>query len=477
MSLILTNLSVTAQNRVTVVHNKYAHKGDSVYIEMMVDLNNADIPKNTYVLLTPTIKLDSISKELPSVIINGKKRVTAYRRLVALNREPFGAGLVIHMGEKDMPQSYDYSATVPFEPWMKEAEFSIREDQCECNGPLVKMSFNLIVGQMDDLNQMPEPLNLTASFKKPNPEPVKHRSQTGKAYLDFDMNSYGLNPNFSNNAAELAKIGKMIQKTQSDPAISFTGIVINGYASPEGDRYRNIFLAQKRAIALKENIRTSYGIDESYFKLNGNGEDWKGLEELMIVSNATYKTDVLEIIRSTDNVELRKKKLKELNGGAPYRDLFTIFYPKLRRSEYELQYTVIPFTVEEGKEKLETNPSLLSLNEMFLIAETYPVGSAEFQRVFDIAAETYPDNDIANINAAANALILQDISAAQNFLEKVIQHDDAYWNNLGMLSAMQGNTDQAAEYFRKAIEEGNTDAVENLAKIEKNKKTLYSVIN
>ena len=262
-SLMFANFSATAQNRVTVVHNRYAHKGDSVYVEMMVDLNNANIPKNTYVLLTPAIKLDSMSKELPSVIINGKKRVTAYRRLVALNREPYGAGLVIHMGEKNMPQTYNYSSVIPFEPWMKEAEFSIREDQCECNGPLVKMSFNLIVGRMQDMNQMPKPLNLTASFTKPNPEPVKHRSQSGKAYLDFVVNSYELNPNFSNNAAELAKIGKMIQKTQSDPAISFTGIVINGYASPEGELKRNNFLAEKRAIALKENIRTSYGIDES----------------------------------------------------------------------------------------------------------------------------------------------------------------------------------------------------------------------
>ena len=105
---------------------------------------------------------------------------------------------------------------------------------------------------------------------------------------------------------------------------------------------------------------------------------------------------------------------------------------------------------------------------MFLIAETYPVGSDEFQRVFDIAAETYPDSDIANINAAATALAAKDTEAAQKFLEKVAKHDDAaYLNNLGMIAAMQDDREQAACHFRKAMEAGNAEAGKNLAEIEK----------
>jgi hypothetical protein len=166
-----------------------------------------------------------------------------------------------------------------------------------------------------------------------------------------------------------------------------------------------------------------------------------------------------------------------LQNGATYRYMLINIFPKLRRTVYELQYNVTPFTVEEGKKKLETNPLLLSLNEMFLIAETYPTGSTEFQRVFDIAVKTYPESEIANFNAAANALYSKNINAAKMYLENVETHDNAYLNNMGMLAAIQGNVDEATNYFRKAVEEGSEEAVKNLAEIGKLKKTFYSVKN
>ena len=473
------SFSAEAQNRVTVIHNKYAHKGDSVYVELMVDLNNANIPRNAYVLLTPAIKQDSMLKELPSVIINGKKRVTAYRRLVALDREPVGAGMVIHMGEKNTPQSHNYSIVVPFESWMKEADFSIREDQCECNGPLVKMSFDLMVGRMQDLNPIieePKPLQLMASFKEPNPEPVKTRSETGKAYINFALGNFVLNSNYMNNNAELAKIGEVIEKFKNDPEVTITHI-IDGYSSPDGSVSTNLTLSGKRAATLRDFISFAYDINKDKIRIMEHGEDWTTFEKLLAASDVAYKEQVFEIIRSTSNLDEREKKLKALNGGASYKDMTVRFFQNLRRSDYELQYTVIPFTVEEGKKKLESNPSLLSLNEMYLIAGTYPVGSDEYQHVINIAAKTFPNNDIANINAAANALTVNDIDAAQKFLEKVVNQDDAYWNNLGMLTAMQGNHDQAAGHFRKAVEGGNDEAVQNLAEIEKVKKPLYTVNN
>ena len=457
------SFSAEAHKRVTVIHNKYAHKGDSVYVEMTIDLNNADIPKNAYVLLTPVIKMDEMLKELPTVIINGTNRVTAYRRLVALRREPVGAGMVINMGEKDTPQTHDYSIVLPFEPWMHEANFTIREDQCDCNGPLVQMSFDLIVGRMHDIN----PLNLSISYKEPNPEPVKHRYESGKTYLDFMVNSYILNPYYRNNAAELAKIGDMLLKARYEPSITITGVILDGYASPEGSYKSNLILSEKRAASLKEYLQKKYKINSSMFKLQGHGEDWETLVELIKDSHVLYGSDVLEIIFSTEDVELREKRLRNLDAGVPYEDMLTYFYPKLRRLDYELQYTVLPFTIEEGKEKLESNPSLLSLNEMFLIAETYPTGSYEFQRIFEIAVALYPVSDIANFNAGANALSVKNLNDAKKYMDLVVSRDPAFDNNLGVLLAMQGKHEEAAGYFWRAAEGGNQEAIKNLTEVEK----------
>ena len=465
--------SAEAQNRVTVTQNKFALKGDSVYIDLQIELNNADIPKNSFVLLTPAIQADSTSMELPVVMINGKKREKAYHRLVALRGKPDGLGLVINPGDNNAQRSYYYSAAVPFETWMEDAEFALSEEQCECNGPLVKMSFNLIAGRMYDMNTQ---LNFTASFREPAPEPVKTRSETGTAYFEFAIGRSFLDPAFNNNTAELVKIGEMIKKVQNDPANTITRIIINGKSSPDGAYAINMMLSDKRASTLKDYIRTVYVIDNDIFCVTGNGEDWNSFEKIVESLDVAWKDEVLKIIRSEDDYDTRENKLKALQGGAPYRDMYVNIFPKLRRTDYELQYTVIPFTVEEGKKILETQPSQLSLNEMFLIAETYPVGSAEFQQVFDIAVKAYPESEIANFNAAANALSSQDINVAQKFLENVKIHDYAYWNNIGMLTAMQGNYDEAAEYFRKAVEGGNEEAVKNLAEIGKLKKTFYSVI-
>jgi len=461
-STMADTFSADGKNRVTVSQTKYAHKGDSVYIELLIGLNESDISPNRFVLLTPVIQHSETSMELPAVMINGKKRHLAYRRLEAMNRVPDGIGQVINAGD-NVSQPYRYATAVAYEPWMKDADFSIREDQCECGGPIVKMSFDLIVGRMHDMN----PLNLMVSFREPNPEPVKHRSETGKAYLDFIVNSYDLNPDFRNNATELAKMSQMLQKVQTDADVTVTGIIIKGYASPEGSHSHNMILSKNRVTSLKNYFLTTYGIDGSLIRANGYGEDWKTLEELVDASNVLYRSDVLDIIQSTNDLDLREKRLKELDGGVPYQDMFEYFFPELRRTDYELQYTVIPFTVEEGKKKLESAPSQLSLNEMFLIAETYPTGSPDFQRVFEIAAATYPGSDLAGFNAAANALSTKNLGVAKKYLNLVELHDAAYQNNLGVLLAMEGKHAEAANHFRKAVEEGNQEAVKNLAEIDK----------
>jgi len=462
-----------AQDVLTVAENKYAIKGDSVYVDLEIGLNNAKVRRRAFVLLTPVIKQGSVSIELPAAMINGRNRQKAYRRLVAMEREPVGPGMVIDAAKKRAPRTYLYSAAVPYEPWMKEGTLSIRQEQCECGGPLVKICVEKLAGPVQDLNPPPAPsyrdvqLNFTASFKVPNPEPVKMRSESGKAYLAFDAGRSELRGDLKNNAAELSKIGDMIGTAKSDPAITITKIIIDGYASPEDSYATNMALSARRAAALKGYIRIAYNLPESLFNVRGMGEDWKGFEGLVAASAAPYREQALAIIRSSDLPDAREKELKALQGGGPWKDMFEEFFPKLRRTDYELQYTVAPFSVEEGKKILETNPSLLSLNEMYLIAQSYPAGSAQFQRVFDIAARTYPGSDIANFNAAANALAGGDSAAAAKYLEKVKSRDAAFENNLGVLAALRGDYDKAAGHFAQAAKGGNAEAAKNMAEIEK----------
>ena len=77
-----------------------------------------------------------------------------------------------------------------------------------------------------------------------------------------------------------------------------------------------------------------------------------------------------------------------------------------------VQSEVRPFNVDEAKELLFTRPQSLSLQEMFMVAQTYPVDSNEYLEVFETAARLYPTDTTANLNVAIAALNRQDLRTA-----------------------------------------------------------------
>ena len=109
----------------------------------------------------------------------------------------------------------------------------------------------------------------------------------------------------------------------------------------------------------------------------------------------------------------------QLHGGTPYGYLLKYIFPSLRVAICKVNYEVRDFSVEEAKEIIKTRPQNLSLNEMFLVANTYPTGSQEFIDVFETAVRMYPQSEIANINAATAALSRNELVSAERYLGMV----------------------------------------------------------
>lgn len=307
----------------------------------------------------------------------------------------------------------------------------------------------------------------TASFITPQAEAVKRRNEAGRAYLDFAVGRSEIVPAYKDNAAELQKIYRLIETLKKDPDATITGITIAGYASPEGGYQSNLSLSGKRAEALKNRVKVLYGFPESIFSVGGRGEDWVMLDTLVARSYMQDKYAILEIIRGAGDYDRAEQRLKALGGGKPYRYLLENIYPRLRRTDYELHYTVAPFTVEKGKEVLRSNPSNLSLNEMFLIANTYTPGSDAFNEVFETAARIFPGDDVANLNAAASALGRKDAVSAARYLDRVTQRDAAWWNNAGILAWLEKDTRRAADCFARAQAAGSQEAGRNAPELDK----------
>ena len=303
---------------------------------------------------------------------------------------------------------------------------------------------------------------LTVSFITPAVEEIKARSsEVGKAYLDFVVDRAEIVPDFRGNANELQRIQNLIRQIVNDPDATITNITVTGFASPEGTFNYNMELSQRRATSFKNYIKNMYGLSDNLFTTWGAGEDWTTLENLVSNSNLPDKNRVLDIIRSSDSYDVREKKLTGLSNGRTYAQMMKEMYPELRRMECQVHYTVVPFTVEKGKEIFRTKPNNLSLNEMFLIAQTYPSGSAEYKEIFETAARIFPQSDVANLNAAASALSRKDTSAAARYLDSVKEHNTNYWNNFGVMLWLQGNRQKAMDCFSK----GGATGAKNIATV------------
>jgi len=181
----------------------------------------------------------------------------------------------------------------------------------------------------------------TVSDIVPKVETVKTRNETAKIYLAFVMGRSEIVSGFKNNADGLQRIQNLIHQLLDDPNATITGISIVGYASIEGNYIDNLTLSQQRAVALKDYIKSLYGIrDNHIFTIWGAGEDWATLEELVSRSNMSEKYRILDIIRNTDIFAGREKKLMDLAGGNPYRQMRDEMFPLLRRVECQIHYTV-----------------------------------------------------------------------------------------------------------------------------------------
>jgi Flp pilus assembly protein TadD len=119
------------------------------------------------------------------------------------------------------------------------------------------------------------------------------------------------------------------------------------------------------------------------------------------------------------------------------------------------------FELEKAKLLLETKPEMLSLEEMYLIANTYEKGSDPFNKIFEIALQLHPNDKIANLNAAATAILDGNRVYARKILEKYEKEPEA-WNNLGVIYMKESLFKEAEYYLQKAKKYGTIEATRNL---------------
>ncbi len=246
------------------------------------------------------------------------------------------------------------------------------------------------------------------------------RKEKGMLWVHFPLDKTTLLYDFRDNAPVLDKIVDITRQIMADSMSNVRLIQVIGLASVEGPVSHNEDLGNGRAQALRDYIKQHVPeATDALFELNGGGEAWAELRDQLndYINDNNESTELIsQLLKARDIIDnepdpaRREQQLRNLNGGRPYKFIREELLPDQRNSGYLRIY---------------------------------------FDRMPDAKADA--------INQAVALMQKEQWQPAQDILNGV-KDDPRSWNALGVTLFMNGQPQQALEYFRKAAANGNADA-------------------
>ena len=430
---------------------------DSIRFGVNVVLDQVALGSRTLLTLTPKLVSEDGTQTyaFSAVSVGGRNRQIMWKRHNIAGAQP-----VYH--KNGTAQTVSLNLAAPNVAWVKKARLVVDEQVQGCAGcEQGEMRYKLL----DRLVKEEYRPKFTTVFVTPKPEPVKTRSDRFIARFNFRVNRSELLPELGNNRVEFARVDSVAKAILLNTDVKVKNVSIDGYASPEGTDAANLKLSQNRALSFADYLRRTYNLSRGVLNGVGHGSDWEGLRNsVMADANVPNKQGVLDVLAAAGNNEVRKTNLRKLDAGQPYAYLLANHYPSLRRTEYQFTYTVRDFNLEEAIQRIYSNPSLLSLNEMYLVANHYAAGSAERRNALETAQRVYPNAPESRFNALAYRMAQGEQVNEEQFLVNYTTSPEK-WNNLGVYYGLRKDYARAKECFSRA---GNLPAAQaNLAELAK----------
>ncbi|MDB0695171.1 DUF3868 domain-containing protein [Bacteroides xylanisolvens] len=444
---------------VSVENFNMNRNGKYLTVTMDIDLSELDVNSNRAVLLTPRLVNGTDSLDLPSVGIYGHRRYYYYIRN--------GISTISGETEKSFkasnkPEQLEYDNHIPYENWMDEATLKFHRSDWGCCQEILAEYEGLLGRHREAF--FPELV-----FVQPKAEVMKSRSLSGSAYIDFPVDQTVIYPDYRRNTVELGKIQTTIDSVRNDKDITITSVWLKGFASPESPYKHNTDLAIGRTAALKKHIGQLYHFADNIIQTDYEPEDWAGLRRFVEQSNIDHRTEILAMIDSDMEPDAKEAKIKR-TYPQEYRFMLQNFYPALRHTDYRIDYNIRTFSeADEIRRIMEEQPQKLSLNEFYLVAGKYEPGTDEFTEVFDTAVRMFPNDEIANLNAANAAIRRDDFGTARRYLDKAGDSAEAVYAR-GALAVREGYIDTARRYLSKAKEMGLEKAALTLKELDERQK-------
>ena len=474
--LMIAPVFVGAQQKVSdvrVVVRDVRQERDSIRALLEIEVIGVSVAPREQMYLYPVIRYRMNERKMAPVVISGRIQEAVVGRAERLSGhvEPVYASFCTK-GQKLFHQRIAYSATVPVEDWMRDANVAIAQERRNCRGEFHHLSMEVIA---EGIRFVEKPVrvayDLPVKIPVPPREEIKYRTESGEAQIIYTVGNAEIKPALSNNQVELDKIRRSLEEVRGVQGVKINSIAISSYASPEGSWNYNLDLSERRAASLSGWIRRNYDIAGIKLSSRGNGEDWEGLERLVradLKMTEMERERVLQIIGGTGVHDGREKQLMQLDGGRTYRYMLTNLFPELRRSAYRIDFTVPEYSLETIKEVFTSRPGMLSLYEFYLLANEYEPGSPRFLDVIKKAATVFPEEKISRISMAMFSYLSGDVTVALEYLQG-LEDDPEVWIYFSSFHARNSELDKAEEYAKKAADAGNPEAVVHLRLIERYK--------
>lgn len=453
--------------------------GDKMTVDFNLVLDSLYLKPNQQVFLTPSIQSADNTIDIPlgTIVLSGRNMHYVYLRSGKTKATAEQAKYDILREYYHKPgdkYTIMYHQAVPAADWMygngTHVTFSV--DSCGCGRFFGNRIYNYVLPSVADrMMVMPFPV--------PDPTVRKPINHHGEARVQFEVNRTELHAEpyvcksgqRIDNRAQLQVIDDSIRYALRDPNVEIESISICGYASPESPYDHNDYLATNRSRALSEYIAQKYSLPRERCHYSAVPENWAEFDT--IVTKATditeqQRADLLALIAQPcygpSDYDAKEQTLKtDPRFAELYKNkILPEWFPRLRCTRFDIRTQLKPMDALQLRDVLAKSPELMSLDEIYMVANSYEHGSAEFQQAMKVALEQYPDDPVANGNAAAIAIEAKDYDLAEKYLAKAGDTDDA--NVLrGIVATAKGDLSKARILFRKAA---TTEARRNLMMIE-----------
>ena len=430
--------------------------GQRLAVAVTIDPRSVNPGRDREVVFTPVIVssngADTVA--LDPIRVAGRNRYFSHIR-----NKDLAPGVKLYRAGSD--ELIDYRREVTFEPWMMHSKVEMLEEIGHCCDPILPAGDTPLA----NIDYSQPPFKPEFQFVDLTGDEAVERSAEGSAFVDFIVNRTEIRPGYRRNKVELAKIIQTIDLVKNDPDAVITRVTIKGFASPEGSYSNNVRLAIGRTQALKEYVREHYNFDPEIMSTDYEPEDWEGFRRRLLAIELPHKQEILQLIDSKmepdpKNAEIQRRFPKE------YKFILDSIYPALRHSDYTVKYRIKTYVdIDELKRIFRDDAGKLRPVDFQRIAATYPVGSPEYDEVYMKAAQVYPTDSEAALNAANVYMRRGDYGRAADCLRYAGERPEAVYSR-ATLAALRGDLERARDLFDRSAAEGFAPAASEVKRVD-----------